>query len=101
MEIIKQEAKVASGDVDKAIIDLVEGEFKKEKNLESKRIHNVQSEIQHLKGATSAALGKCVASMPVRDYFRLINKYGVNHVHSKEFLKYFNKKTPELSPNRI
>tara|TARA_E500000178_G_scaffold337882_1_gene377617 strand:+ start:605 stop:910 length:306 start_codon:yes stop_codon:yes gene_type:complete len=101
MKIINSTNKTASGDVDKAILDYCEGEFQKEKQFETQRIQQVQSEIQNLKGVTNPAMGKCVASMPARDYYRLIKKYGVHQVHSKDFLKYFKKKMPELSPNNV
>jgi len=45
-------------------------------------------------------LGKCVGVMPAREYFRLVKKYGHETVHSREFMSYFNKKMPELSPNK-
>jgi hypothetical protein len=38
--------------------------------------------------------------MPAREYFRLVKKYGHETVHSREFMSYFNKKMPELSPNK-
>lgn len=49
---------------------------------------------------TIEGLGKCVAMFPPDEYFRLIKKYGRREVHSKEFLRYFNKKYPHLSPNK-
>lgn len=49
---------------------------------------------------TIPSLGKCVAMIPPDEYFRLIKKYGRHEVHSREFLRYFNKKYPELSPNK-
>jgi hypothetical protein len=39
--------------------------------------------------------------MPAREFFRLTSKYGHEEVHSKEFLKDYNKRFPELSPNEI
>ena len=49
---------------------------------------------------TISGLGKCVAVMPKDEYFRLVKKMGHNEVHSREFLGYFNKKFPHLSPNK-
>ena len=51
-------------------------------------------------GKTHPTLGKCVANIPAREYFRLVNKYGKDTVLSKEFLQYFNKKHSDLSPNK-
>jgi len=49
---------------------------------------------------TVAGLGKCVAVIPADDFFLLKRKYGAAEVQSREFLRYFNKKFPHLSPNR-
>lgn len=49
---------------------------------------------------TAGALGKCVATIPAVEFFDLCQKYGYEEVHSKGFLKYFNKEYPHLSPNR-
>jgi hypothetical protein len=38
--------------------------------------------------------------MPAREFFRLTQKYGHDEVHSKKFIQYYNKKFPELSPNK-
>jgi hypothetical protein len=51
-------------------------------------------------GKTHPTLGKCVANIPAREYFRLVEKYGQDAVLSKEFLQYFNKKHKDLSPNK-
>ena len=75
--------------------------FELEKATENKRVEQARKEAQKLKGTTHPTLGKPVASIPPREYFRLIKKYGHDTVHSKEFLRYYNKKFPELSPNKI
>jgi hypothetical protein len=50
---------------------------------------------------THPVLGKRVAVMPAEDYFRLVKKYGSDEVASKEFLQYFQKRFPSLTPNKI
>jgi hypothetical protein len=50
---------------------------------------------------TIQGLGKCVAMMPPDEYYRLITKFGHAEVKSKEFLRYYRKKFPHLSPNAI
>jgi hypothetical protein len=45
--------------------------------------------------------GKCVASMPMREFLQLVKKYGHAEVHSRKFIKYFNQRFPELTPNKI
>jgi len=65
------------------------------------RVKAAQAEADELRGhKTIPTLGKCVGVMPERDFFRLVQKYGYQEIHSKEFLKYYNKKFPHLSPNK-
>jgi hypothetical protein len=74
--------------------------FKRERETEEARVKQAAKEAQQLKGTTHPVLGKPVATIPAREFFRLTQKYGQETVHSKEFLKYYNKKFPELSPNK-
>ena len=68
---------------------------------EKKRVDIARKEAQTNVGKTHPTLGKCIATIPARDYFRFVQQYGTEHVHSKEFLKYFNKAYPDLSPNKV
>jgi hypothetical protein len=71
-----------------------------EQATESDRVEVARKEAQTNVGKTHPILGKCIATIPARDYFRLVQAYGTEEVHSKEFLKYFNKEYPDLSPNK-
>jgi hypothetical protein len=71
-----------------------------EQATESTRVDVARKEAQTNVGKTHPVLGKCIATIPARDYFRLVQAYGTEEVHSKEFLKYFNKEYPDLSPNK-
>ena len=72
-----------------------------EKATEAERVNLAQAQASMIKGHKSIpGLGKCVGVMPAREYFRLVKKYGYETVHSREFMSYFNKKMPELSPNK-
>jgi hypothetical protein len=82
MDIITDLPKsFTTGEIDEAFMNEIKSGFKLEK------------ETEHLRVAQ--------ATIPARDFFRLTQKYGHDQVHSKEFLKYYNKKFPELSPNQI
>ena len=101
MEIIVPNFKrYSDGEIDRAFMKEIKNGFKLERETEQKRVAQAAKEAQELKGTTHPVLGKPVASIPPREYFRLIQKYGQETVHSKEFLKYYNKKFPELSPNK-
>ena len=102
MEIIVPKLKrYSDGEIDRAFMKEIKNGFNLERQTEKQRVAGAAKEAQKLKGTTHPTLGKPVASIPPREYFRLVQKYGQKTVHSKEFLKYYNKKFPELSPNKI
>jgi len=89
------------GEIDAAFLAEIKSGFKLEKETEHLRVNQARKEAKDLKGKAHPSLGRPVATMPAREFFRLTSKYGHEQVHSKEFLKYYNKKFPELSPNKI
>ncbi len=102
MEIIIPNFKrYSDGEIDRAFMKEIKTGFKLERETEHKRVQQARKEARELKGTTNKALGRQVATMPAREFFRLTKKYGHDQVHSKEFIKYYNKKFPELSPNKV
>jgi hypothetical protein len=100
-EIITKLPRYSDGEIDRAFMNEIVNGFKIEKETEHLRVKQARKEAQALKGTTNPALGKPVAVMPAREFFRLTKKYGHDAVHSKEFLRYYNKKFSDLSPNKI
>jgi|TARA_R100000081_G_C4815619_1_gene174743 hypothetical protein len=98
--IITAVPKYSDGEVDRAFMNEIINGFQLERETEKDRCKQIQKEASELRGKTHPVLGKPVASMPAREFFRLVEKYGHETVHSKEFLQYYNKKFPELSPNK-
>lgn len=68
-----------------------------EKREEIKARHDAQMMKNH---KTIPGLGKCVAMFPPDEYFRLCKKYGRKEVMSKDFLKFYRSKFPDLCPNK-
>jgi len=101
MEILHKPHEISQEAIDKAFVEEIKRNFQVERNTESKRRNIARKEASLEKGKTHPVLGKCVATIPARDYFRMIKKYGTGHVHSKEFLRYYNKTYGDLSPNKI
>ena len=101
MNIITKIPKHSDGEVDRAFMREIKNGFNLEKANEKQRTQIAAKEAAEHKGKTHPVLGKCVATIPARDYFRLTKKYGQEAVHSKEFLHYYNNKFPEMSPNKI
>jgi len=89
------------GELDQAFLNEIKSGFKLERETEHLRVAQAKKEAHEMKGKTHPSLGKCVATMPAREFFRLTSKYGHNEVHSKNFLQYYNKKFSDLSPNKI
>ena len=99
--IIPNFKRYSDGEIDRAFMKEIKNGFKLEKQTEQKRVDQARKEAKELRGKIHPTLGKPVATIPARDFFRLTQKYGQETVHSKEFIKYYNKKFPELSPNKI
>ena len=99
--IVPNFKRYSDGEIDRAFMKEIKTGFKLQRETEHKRVEQARKEAQELKGKTHPTLGKPVATIPAREFFRLTKKYGHQTVHSKEFLKYYNKKFPELSPNKI
>jgi hypothetical protein len=100
MQIITALPRHTDGELDHAFMKEIQNGYNLEVANEKKRTDIAAKEAQDLKGKTHPTLGKCVATIPARDFFRLVKKYGHETVHSKEFLQYYNKKFPEMSPNK-
>jgi|TARA_B110000444_G_C18791497_1_gene572668 hypothetical protein len=102
MDIIVPNLKrYSDGEIDRAFMKEIENGFELERRTEHTRVAQAAKEAKELRGKVHPVLGKPVATIPHREYFRLIKTYGRETVHSKEFLKYYNKKFPELTPNKI
>lgn len=101
MDIITKAPTYSDAEVDKAFMDEIKNGFELERRTESSRVDQARKEASQEKGKVHPVLGRCVATIPHREYFRLIKKYGQETVHSKEFLKYFQKNFSDLTPNKL
>ena len=100
MDIITKLPRYSDGEVDREFLKEIHNGFKLEAATEVDRVNIARKEAREVKGKTHPVLGKCVATIPAREFFRLTKKYGHETVHSKEFLQYYNKKFSDLSPNK-
>ena len=89
------------GEVDAAFLAEIKSGFKLEKETEHLRVAQARKEAYEMKGKEHPTLGRCVATIPAREFFRLTSNYGHDQVNSKEFLKYYHKNFSDLSPNKI
>lgn len=99
MQIITQLPRYSDGDVHAALMKEIRTGFQLERAHEEQRVKKAAAEAKDLEGHKGAF--RAVASIPERDFFRLVQKYGFQEVHSKGFMQYFQKKFPQLSPNKL
>lgn len=101
MQIIQRSEHFTDEQIDAAINEEIRKSLKDELDTQEEREVLMRAHARSMKNHKSIpGLGKCVAVMPAREFFRLQAKYGAETVHSKEFIQYFNKINPELSPNK-
>ena len=102
MDIIVPNSKTYSDEeIDRALMQEIQGGLQLEKATEKDRYQQAAKEAHQLKGTIHPTLGRPVATMPAREFFRLVKKYGQETVHSKEFLQYFQKNFSDLTPNKL
>jgi len=102
MNIINTPKTYSKEEIDNELINIVKESLAEEKATEFERTNVARAQASVMKNHKSIpGLGKCIGVMPGREYFRLVKKYGYETVHSKDFMRFFNKKMPELSPNRV
>ena len=101
MEIITKAPTYSDEEVNKAFMDEIKNGFALEERTEVNRVNQARKEATEQRGKVHPVLGRCVATIPHREYFRLIKKYGQETVHSKEFLTYFQKNFSDLTPNKL
>lgn len=102
MHIITTLPRYSDGEINRALVKEIQTGFQLERETERARVQQAAAESEAYRGhKTVQGLGKCVGVIPSREFFRLTTKYGRDEVHSKDFMRYFQKKFPHLSPNRI
>ena len=89
--------------VDEAFMTEIRRGFQLEKATEEARHRSAAQEAAEFRkhNRTVKGLGKIVACIPDREFFRMVEKYGHDEVHSKEFMKGLRKHEPDLMVNRV
>lgn len=102
MEIIIPPKRFSVGDRWKAIERELRTGLELKKATEAKREAIARQSAHSMRGAGKVpGLGRNVGVMPSWEYFRLLQKYGHKEVHSREFLKDFQKKNPDLAVHKL
>jgi len=101
MNITQSEQKFSEDELNAERKKLILEHFADEGKTQFERENLARAQSALMKNhKTIPGLGKCVAVIPQREFHRLVAKYGYETVHSREFMKYFNKAMPDLSPNK-
>ncbi len=87
MHILSKPNEISQDAIDRAFVDHVKDNFKQEKATENERVALARKEAATERGKTHPVLGKCVATIPARDYFRLVKKYGASEITPSKLLK--------------
>lgn len=102
MQILTPAPKYTEGMRLKALEQELRTGWQLKKELEAARETEARGQAQAMRNhRTIPGLGKCVAVMPDWDWFRVVQKFGRHEVHSKDFLRYYRRKFPDLCPNRV
>lgn len=102
MQILLPPKKITDGEVGRALERELRTGLKLKQATELERQKQAAIEAHEYKGHRSVkGLGKMIGVMPDWEFFRLVQKYGHATVHSKDFLKFFQRKFPDLAPNRL
>lgn len=102
MQIITALPKYSNGELTDALIREIKTGFQLERETEKAREAKAAAESQAMRGHRSLpGLGRCIGVIPEREFFRLIKKYGHAEVHSREFMRHYNKTFPHLSPHKV
>jgi len=88
--------------IGRALIRELTTGFQLEKALENERVKSAAQDADKMREASKKMKHmKHVFEMPQRDHFRLVQKYGQQEVHSKEFMRYLQKKMPHLATSKV
>jgi|TARA_R110000823_G_scaffold314818_1_gene444732 hypothetical protein len=91
----------SDAEIDNALMDELKKGLHLQRNTEHIREGIARKEAHEMKGKRHPLLGECVATIPAKEFFNLVKKYGHDHVHSKEFIRDYQRRFPHLSPNRL
>ncbi len=102
MNIITQLPRYSDGEVNRALIREITTGMELKKQMENKKeIEAAEQAKAHVAAREVQGLGRCVGVIPEWEFFRMQQKYGHAEIHSKGFMKYFQKAFPHLSPNKL
>jgi hypothetical protein len=102
MELITSFPKYHDGQIYDALIREIKTGMQLKKEMEkAKEMQAAEQARERVQKKDLPGLGRCIGVIPEWEFFRMQQKYGHKELHSREFMKYFQKKFPHLSPNKL
>ena len=94
---------ISDCEVNRAFMNEIHNGFQLERATEEARHQSAAQEAAEFRknNRTVKGLGKIISTMPAREFFRVVEKYGHEEVHSKEFQRFDQKAHPELHVNKV
>lgn len=93
--------KWSNDDVSRALERELRTGIKLKEAMEEQRVAAAAKEASQFRGSRTIPLGKHIAEIPAWEFFNLQRKYGHDEIHSKGFMKYYQKKFPHLSTAKV
>jgi hypothetical protein len=103
MEIITSLPRYSDGEVNRALIREITTGIQLKYNLENEREKICAKHAQEVKKNQEFGFKslRCVSVTPAWEWFNMRKKYGHDEIHSRGFIKNYQKRFPHLSPNKL
>ena len=102
MQLITSFPRYHDGEINAALMrELKTGLQLKKETERAREIQAAREAKEKVQSKEMKGLGRCVAVIPEWEFYRMKDKYGHHEIHSKEFMKYYQKTFPNLSPNKL
>ena len=103
MEIITSIPRYSDGEVNRALMREITTGIALKEAWENERETFCAQEVQRIKDTQKAHIKgmRCVAVTPAWEWFNMRKKYGHEAMHDKGFIKDYQKRFPNLTPNKL
>lgn len=103
INLIDDRLRYSDGEIHDAVLREIRHGTKLKVAMEEERHKSARQQAHEFRQSnkTLGSLGKVAAVIPDFEFFNLINKYGHDEVHSREFLRSLRRHEPDLCVNRV
>lgn len=101
VQLITSLPRYSDGEINRALIKEIRTGFELIKQNEKRDELVAAANARAHKAAGKIKGLRHIAEIPTDEYFRLVKKYGHAEVHSRGFMKFFQKKFDHLCPEKL